>query len=99
MCGGGTPSRFARPFSAPILRPSIRRSLMIPTSTRATINIAKSAPASADAVAVFVHKQSKPEDTYPSLPQPESQALSRLLSSCHVRAKSNEVTVQLLDGK
>jgi leucyl aminopeptidase len=72
---------------------------MIPTSTRATVKIAKSIPSSADAVAVFVHKESKSASNYPSLPQPEQEALGRLISSGVFRAKSNEVMVHLLDVK
>src|SRR5579871_318555 len=79
-------------------RPQRRRSSMIPTSTRAAVQVSKSA-AGTDAVAVFVHKQSKAGEAYPSLPQSESDALGKLLSAGHVRGKSNEVIVQLVDGK
>ena len=71
---------------------------MVPPSTRASVQVAKSAPAGADAAVVFVHKQTKPGSAYPSLPQQEREALDRLLSSGMVRGKSNDVTVQLLDG-
>jgi len=72
---------------------------MVPTSTRAVVQVSKSLPASAEAVAVFVHKQFKAGDAYPSLPQAEAEVLGRLIGSGHVRGKSNEVTVQLLEGR
>lgn len=71
---------------------------MIPTSTRATLQVAKSIPTGSEAVAVFVHKQTKPGSDYPSLADPERKALDSLISSGVVRGKSNEVTQQLLDG-
>ena len=71
---------------------------MIPTSTRATLDLSRTAPASAEAAAVFVHKQSKPGRDYSSLPEPERTALDALLASGAVRGKSNEVTIQLLEG-
>jgi leucyl aminopeptidase len=72
---------------------------MIPTSTRGVVHVSKAGPASVDAVAVFVHKQFKAGDVYPGLPQGELDALGKLISAGHVRSKSNDVTVQLLDGK
>src|SRR5580765_7556505 len=83
---------------SPYTPPSKKRSFMIPTSTRAVVQVAKAPPASADAVAVFVHKQFKAADAYPSLPQSPSETLNRLISSGHVRGKSNEVVVQLMEG-
>jgi leucyl aminopeptidase len=71
---------------------------MIPTSTRATLQLSRTAPAAAEAVAVFVHKQSKPGADYPSLPAPERAALDALMESGIVRGKSNEITWQLVDG-
>lgn len=71
---------------------------MIPTSTRATLDLSRTAPASAEAAAVFVHKQSKPGRNYSSLPDAERTALDALLASGAVRGKSNEVTIQLLEG-
>ena len=70
---------------------------MVPTSTRVQVDVAAAEPAGADAVAVFVHKQ-KAIREYPGLGQVEREALSRLVSSGAVRGKSNEVTIQLLDG-
>jgi leucyl aminopeptidase len=72
---------------------------MIPTSTRANLKLGKAIPSSVDAVAVFVHKQSKSASNYPSLSQPEQETLDRLVSSGVFRGKSNEVTVHLVDGK
>ncbi|HEY2584402.1 MAG TPA: leucyl aminopeptidase [Tepidisphaeraceae bacterium] len=71
---------------------------MIPTSTRATLQVAKSIPTGSEAIAIFVHKQTKPGADYPSLPDAERKALDSLISSGVVRGKSNEVTQQLLDG-
>jgi leucyl aminopeptidase len=72
---------------------------MVPTSTRAVVQVSKTAPASVDAVAVFVHKDSGAADGYPSLPQAEREALARIVSSGIVRGKSNDVSVQLMDGR
>jgi leucyl aminopeptidase len=71
---------------------------MIPTSTRATLQVSKSIPTNSEAVAVFVHKQTKPGAGYPSLPDAERKALDSLLSAGVVKGKSNEVTQQLIDG-
>jgi leucyl aminopeptidase len=71
---------------------------MIPTSTRATLQVSRSIPNAAEAVAVFVHKESKAGTDYPSLPDAERRALGSLVASGVVRGKSNEVTQQLLDG-
>ena len=71
---------------------------MIPTSTRASLQTSKSAPANTQATAVFVHKQRKADATYSALPEAEQRTLSRLISSGLIRGKSNEVTVQLIDG-
>lgn len=71
---------------------------MIPTSTRATVQVSKSIAANVEAVAVFVHKQAKSAGDYPALPEPERAALSQLLSSQVVKGKSNEVTSQLVGG-
>ena len=71
---------------------------MIPTSTRATLQLSKAAPASAEAMAVFVHKQSKSGGGYPSLPDAERKALDALLASGVAGGKSNEVSIQLVDG-
>jgi leucyl aminopeptidase len=71
---------------------------MIPTNTRATLQVAKAAPANVEAIAVFVHKQSKAAQTYPSLPDAERSALDALLASGVVRGKSNDVTWQLVQG-
>jgi leucyl aminopeptidase len=71
---------------------------MIPTSTRATVQLSKTPPVTTEAVAVFVHKQSKSAANYPSLSEPERAALDVLLSSEVVKGKSNEVTWQLVGG-
>lgn len=71
---------------------------MIPTSTRSTLQVAKNDPANVEAIAVFVHKQSKVADGYPALPDAERAALSALLASGVVRGKSNDITWQLVEG-
>src|SRR5438067_1446770 len=69
---------------------------MIPTSTNVSVQLAKSAPSGAEAVAVFVHKGTKPGVPYPGLGEAERAMLDRLLSAGAVRGKSNELTIQLL---
>ena len=71
---------------------------MVPTSTRATVQLSRSMPAGAEAAAVFVHKQTKAGAPYPQLPAAEQKALDTLISTGAIRAKSNEVAVQLVDG-
>src|SRR5690348_7722853 len=71
---------------------------MTPISTRGSIQLARTAPEGGDAVAVFIHKQTKPGGEYPGLPDAEKAALDRVLSSGLSRGRSNEITVQLLDG-
>jgi leucyl aminopeptidase len=71
---------------------------MIPTSTRATVQVSRAAPATVEATAVFVHKETKSGAAYSSLPTAEQNALTGLLSSGFVRGKSNEVVVQLIEG-
>src|SRR6266446_4690391 len=59
-----------RPIVGPLgFQTEPRRSNMISTSTRGRVQVAKSVPASADAVAVFVHKQAKSGKPYPDLPK------------------------------
>lgn len=70
---------------------------MIPTSTHATLQVAKAAPANVEAIAVFVHKRSKAAE-YPGLPEAERAALDALLASGVIRGKSNEITWQLIAG-
>ena len=71
---------------------------MVPTSTRATVQLSRSSPAVADATAVFVHKQTKAQAQYPALAKAEQAMLEKLIASGAVRGKSGEVTVQLLEG-
>lgn len=71
---------------------------MVPTSTRGSVQLAQDAPAHADAVAVFVHKQTRSGEDYPLLPAADRAALDRVLSSGLNRGRSNELTIQLLDG-
>jgi leucyl aminopeptidase len=71
---------------------------MIPTSTRATVQVSRAAPATAEATAVFVHKETRSGAAYSSLPMAEQNVLTGLLSSGVVRGKSNEVVVQLIEG-
>jgi leucyl aminopeptidase len=71
---------------------------MIPTSTRASVQLSKNIPNDAEALAVFVHKKTGGELNYPGLPSAEATALKNLLSAGVVRGKSNEVVIQLLEG-
>ena len=49
----------------------------IPTSTDATVQLKSEVPAGADAVAVFVHKQTKPGSApVQAMPKPVSQTWS-----------------------
>jgi leucyl aminopeptidase len=69
----------------------------IPTSTDASVQLKPDAPGNADAVAVFVHKQTKPGgDAVKALPQELRAAVDALLSAGSVTGKSNELTTQLL---
>lgn len=70
---------------------------MVPTSTRATVRIGKP-PDRSEAIAVFIHKQSKSADQYPGLSESDRGMLSRLQESGLVRGKSNEISIQLSDG-
>ena len=72
---------------------------MVPTSTRATVQLSTAAPGASDAVAVFVHKQPKAGAKYPLLPKEHQAFLGDLLESGAVRGKSNEVTVQVIPGR
>jgi leucyl aminopeptidase len=71
---------------------------MIPTSTRATVQVSKALPASAQATAIFVRKPNGSRLNYPLLPTAEQKLLDSLLDSGIVQGKSNETTVQLIDG-
>ncbi|HTL28739.1 MAG TPA: leucyl aminopeptidase [Tepidisphaeraceae bacterium] len=72
---------------------------MIPTSTNVSIDLKTKIPASADAIAVFVHKQTKANDADLSvIPSDLREVVSRMISSGGVTGKTNEVQIQLLDG-
>jgi leucyl aminopeptidase len=71
---------------------------MIPTSTRGSVQLTRAAPADADGIVVFAHKQTRSGSDYPLLPKAERAALDRVLSAELNRGRSNEVTIQLLDG-
>src|SRR5947209_20572086 len=71
---------------------------MVPTSTRVSVDVAASVPGGAEAVALFVHKQTKSGAAYPAAGESEQAALDALLNSGAVRGNSNEVTIHLLDG-
>jgi len=71
---------------------------MIPTSANGLVELSRSIPAGAEAIAVFVHKQSKADSAGEELPKEAKAALKRLLESKAATGKSNEVVVQLLDG-
>jgi leucyl aminopeptidase len=69
----------------------------IPTSTEASVQLKPDVPAAADAVAVFVHKQTKAGgDAVKALPEELRAPLDALLAAGSVTGKSNELTTQLL---
>jgi leucyl aminopeptidase len=71
----------------------------IPTSTDVSVQLKSDLPANADAVAVFVHKQTKAGgEAVKALPESLRPAVEALLSAGVVTGKSNELTSQLLDG-
>ena len=66
---------------------------MIPTSTDVTVQLKDTAPNSADAVAVLVHKETKPgAAVLDILPEDVRDAVAALLLSGSVTGKSNELT-------
>ena len=73
--------------------------MAIPTSTDVSIQLKSELPAGADAVAVFVHKQTKAGgDAVKAMPEALRPAVDALLSAGVVTGKSNELTTQLLDS-
>ena len=71
----------------------------IPTSTDVSIQLKTDPPAGADAVAVFVHKQTKAGgDAVRAMPEVVRPAVDALLSAGVVTGKSNEVVSHLLDS-
>src|SRR5215216_1437345 len=69
----------------------------VPTSTDATVQLKADLPANAEAVAVFVHKQTKPGgDAVKAMPAELRETVDALLSAGSVTGKSNELTTQLL---
>ena len=69
----------------------------VPTSTEAAVQLKPQVPANADAVAVFVHKQTKPgSDAVRALPEELRGPVDALLAAGSVTGKSNELTTQLL---
>jgi leucyl aminopeptidase len=71
----------------------------IPTSTDVTIQLKADAPANADAVAVFVHKRTRPGgEAVEAMPQAVRAEVGALLRAGAVTGKSNELTTQLLNG-
>ena len=69
----------------------------IPTSSDATVQLKADVPANAEAVAVFVHKQTKPgSDAVKSMPEEVRETVDALLAAGQVTGKSNELTTQLL---
>jgi leucyl aminopeptidase len=73
---------------------------MIPTSTRVSIQHKTELPNNTDVVAVFVHKQTKSNDSDLQVIPPDIRAVvSRMIDSGVVSGKSNDVQIQLLDGK
>src|SRR3982750_1286494 len=73
---------------------------MLELSTHATVELKRGVPRDADAVAVFVHKQSKANDAgVARLEGPERTTLNDLLDNKLVTGKSNELSIHLLDGE
>ena len=71
----------------------------IPTSTDVSVQLKDEVPAGADAVAVFVHKQTKAgSDAVKAMPESLRPAVDALLSAGVVTGKSNELTTQLIDS-
>jgi leucyl aminopeptidase len=69
----------------------------IPTSSEATVQLKPEIPANVDAVAVFVHKQTKPGgDAVRAMPEDVRETVDALLAAGSVTGKSNELTTQLL---
>src|SRR5436190_4317542 len=72
---------------------------MLPTSTNIRIEVQSKVPANVDAIAVFIHKESKANDRDVSrVGEPQRTLLNDLLDSKLVTGKSNETTVHLLDA-
>ena len=69
----------------------------IPTSTDATAQLKDQIPSNAEAIAVFVHKQTKPgSDAVKVMPEEVRASADALLAAGSVTGKSNELTTQLL---
>src|SRR5438067_13507903 len=80
------------------MRFSERELPMLQFSTSATVALKGAIPNDADAVAVFIHKQSKANDAdLARLAEPERTTLNDLLDNQIVTGKSNELSVHLLD--
>ena len=73
---------------------------MVPTSTDVTVQLKDQIPPAAEAVAVFVHKETKAGDeSMAGWPAGLREQAEPLLRAGVVTGKSNEVTAQLLDGE
>src|SRR5439155_9029474 len=69
----------------------------LPTSTDATVQLRDQIPAGAEAIAVFIHKQTKPgSDAVKAMPEEVRGSVDALLAAGSVIGKSNELTTQLL---
>src|SRR5437762_1971329 len=72
----------------------------VPTSTDASVQLKPEVPANAEAVAVFVHKQTKPaSDSVKAMPEEVQPVVDALLAARSVTGKSNELTTQLLTSR
>ena len=72
--------------------------MAIPTSTDVSVQLKGEVPANADAVAVFLHKKTKPrDDAVGSLPKELRGQVDALLEAGAVTGKSNELTTQLFN--
>src|SRR3954470_8168562 len=73
--------------------------MALPTSTDVSVQLKGELPAGADAVAVFVHKQTKRgSEALEALPKAVRSEVEALLDAGVVTGKSNELTTQLLDA-
>jgi leucyl aminopeptidase len=73
---------------------------MLPTSTKATVQLKKDVPANVQAIAVLLHKDTKPTDPPVAfLPRDLRRIVAQLLAASIVHGKSNELTIQMLPAR
>src|SRR4051794_2561646 len=72
---------------------------MIPTSTNISVDVASAASGKADAIAVFLHKQADTKHAeMQRIPKDLRETVEQLRGAGMVTGKTNELTVQLLEG-